>query len=292
VTGIERVEALREELKARARARRDDMVDCPVCASSAKGKNIVSHFDRAHLEMLKVSVGAPSDVGAALTGNDDALVIDVFIPAFIFSTAAAALGAAGLLSIDVLLVVVLLTLGPAFGWVCFAMLGPGEGLFSHLQIDGQMLTLRRRLLPDRQIDLRDLSIVVGRAKWIVPSAIFSSHNARNSGHFYLDEPVQKGGSVLRLSSGTGCVCVVILVINGATKCCVPAVSFFNLLQNLAIFVKASHKRMAVWIEVVGKQLGQEKMKRLKLFGGNMWSGKSNAATTIFGRFDDPLPVLL
>ena len=43
-------------------------------------------------------------------------------------------------------------------------------------------------------------------------------------------------------------------------------SFFNLLQNLATFVKASYKRMAVWIAVVGKQLGKENMKRLKLIG--------------------------
>ena len=43
-----------------------------------------------------------------------------------------------------------------------------------------------------------------------------------------------------------------MVITGGTKCCVPAVSFFKLLQNLAIFVKISQKRMAVWIEVVGK----------------------------------------
>jgi hypothetical protein len=77
------------------------------------------------------------------------------------------------------------------------------------------------------------------------------------------------------------------VITETTKCCVPTVSFFNLLQNFATFVKASYKRMVVWIEVIGKQLGQEKMKRLKLIGETRWSGKSNAATTIFGRFDDP-----
>jgi hypothetical protein len=76
------------------------------------------------------------------------------------------------------------------------------------------------------------------------------------------------------------------------KCCIPAVSFFNLLQNLATFVKASYKRMAVWIAVVGKQLGQENMKRLKLIGETRWSGKSNAATTIFDVLMIPLPILL
>jgi len=40
--------------------------------------------------------------------------------------------------------------------------------------------------------------------------------------------------------------------------------------------------MTVWIEV-----GQDKMKRLKLIGDTRWSEKYNAATTIFGRFDDP-----
>ena len=83
-----------------------------------------------------------------------------------------------------------------------------------------------------------------------------------------------------------------LVITETTKCCVPTVSCFNLLQNFATFVKASYKRMVVWIEVVGKQLGQEKIKRLKLIGETRWSGKSNAATTIFDVLMIPLPILL
>ncbi|GBN25239.1 hypothetical protein AVEN_43454-1, partial [Araneus ventricosus] len=51
-----------------------------------------------------------------------------------------------------------------------------------------------------------------------------------------------------------------LVLTDTTKCCVAAVSFFSLLQNLATFLRTSYKRMAVWIEVVGKEMGQEKMK--------------------------------
>ncbi|XP_077295474.1 zinc finger MYM-type protein 1-like [Arctopsyche grandis] len=78
-----------------------------------------------------------------------------------------------------------------------------------------------------------------------------------------------------------------LVVTETTKCCVSAVSFFNLLQNLATFINGSYKRMFVWIGVVEKQLGQENMKRLKLIGETRWSGKSNAATTIFGHFNDP-----
>ena len=50
--------------------------------------------------------------------------------------------------------------------------------------------------------------------------------------------------------------------------------------------------MAISIEVVGKQLEQDKIKRLKLFGETRWYGNSNAATTIFGRVDDLLPVPL
>jgi hypothetical protein len=53
------------------------------------------------------------------------------------------------------------------------------------------------------------------------------------------------------------------VITETTKFCVPAVSFFNLLQNLATFVKTSYKRMAVWIEVVEKHLGQEENETIK-----------------------------
>ncbi|GBO02260.1 hypothetical protein AVEN_42318-1 [Araneus ventricosus] len=78
-----------------------------------------------------------------------------------------------------------------------------------------------------------------------------------------------------------------LVLTDTTKCCVSAVSFFSLLQNLATFLRTSYKRMAVCIEVVGKEMGQEEMKRLKLIGETRWSGKFNAAAVIFGRFEKP-----
>lgn len=78
-----------------------------------------------------------------------------------------------------------------------------------------------------------------------------------------------------------------LVMIETTKCCVPAISFFNLIQNVANFIKSSYKRMAVWKNVFENQIGPEKMKRLKLIGETRWSGKSNAATTIFGCFSDP-----
>lgn len=42
--------------------------------------------------------------------------------------------------------------------------------------------------------------------------------------------------------------------------CVPVISFLNLLQYIAIFVKAIKKRMAILIEVDGKHLRQEKIK--------------------------------
>jgi len=44
--------------------------------------------------------------------------------------------------------------------------------------------------------------------------------------------------------------------------------------------------MPVWIEALGKHLDEEIMKRLKLIGETRWSGKSNAATTIFRCFGD------
>ncbi|GBO22676.1 hypothetical protein AVEN_69333-1 [Araneus ventricosus] len=78
-----------------------------------------------------------------------------------------------------------------------------------------------------------------------------------------------------------------LDLTDTTKFCVVAVSFFSLLQNLATFLRTSYKRMAEWIEVVGKEMGQEKMKRLKLIGETRWSGKSNAAAVMFGRFEKP-----
>ena len=77
---------------------------------------------------------------------------------------------------------------------------------------------------------------------------------------------------------------ILMVQNNKMLC---ACSFlFNLFQNLATFLKASYKRMVVWIEVVRKHLRQEKMKRLKLIGETRWSGKSNAAASTFGHIDD------
>lgn len=53
--------------------------------------------------------------------------------------------------------------------------------------------------------------------------------------------------------------ILTLAIIETTKC-VPAISFLNLLQYIATFVKAIEKRMAISIEVVGKHLRQEKIK--------------------------------
>ena len=48
-----------------------------------------------------------------------------------------------------------------------------------------------------------------------------------------------------------------LMITGRTKCYVglPEASFFNLRLNLATLMRALYKKVAVWIEVVGKQVG-------------------------------------
>ncbi|XP_004209165.1 uncharacterized protein LOC101237930 [Hydra vulgaris] len=78
-----------------------------------------------------------------------------------------------------------------------------------------------------------------------------------------------------------------LVVKEATSCCIQAVSFFTLLQNVSTFIKVSYKRMATWIKLVETQIGMDKMKRLKLIGETRWSGKSNAATAIFGIFAEP-----
>ncbi|XP_047129351.1 uncharacterized protein LOC124809338 [Hydra vulgaris] len=78
-----------------------------------------------------------------------------------------------------------------------------------------------------------------------------------------------------------------LVVKEATSCCIHAFSFFTLLQNVLTFVKVSYKQMATWIKLVERQIGMDKMKRLKLIGETRWSGKLNAATAIFGTFAEP-----
>ncbi|XP_004207885.1 uncharacterized protein LOC101235251 [Hydra vulgaris] len=78
-----------------------------------------------------------------------------------------------------------------------------------------------------------------------------------------------------------------LVVKETTSCCIQAVSFFTLLKNVSIVIKVSYKRMATWIKLVETQIGMDKIKRLKLIGETRWSGKSNAATAIFGTFAEP-----
>ncbi|XP_047132607.1 uncharacterized protein LOC124811291 [Hydra vulgaris] len=78
-----------------------------------------------------------------------------------------------------------------------------------------------------------------------------------------------------------------LVVKEATSCCIQAVSFFTLLQNVSTFIKVSYKRMATWIKLVETHIGMDIMKRLKLIGETRWLGKSNAATAIFGTFAEP-----
>ncbi|XP_047129358.1 uncharacterized protein LOC124809344 [Hydra vulgaris] len=78
-----------------------------------------------------------------------------------------------------------------------------------------------------------------------------------------------------------------LVVKEAISCCIQAVSFFTLLQNVSTFIKVSYKRMATWNKLVETQIGMDKMKRLKLIDETRWSGKSNAATAIFGTFAEP-----
>jgi hypothetical protein len=65
------------------------------------------------------------------------------------------------------------------------------------------------------------------------------------------------------------------------------VSFFNLLQKVAVFVKSSYKRTNVWLAVVEKHYGTARLKQLKLIGETRWSGKSNAAKAIFGTYKNP-----
>ena len=78
-----------------------------------------------------------------------------------------------------------------------------------------------------------------------------------------------------------------LVIVDATKCCINSVSFFNLLQKTAKFIKSSYNRADFWKKQLEERIGTEKTRRLKLIGETRWSGKSNALRGIFGTYENP-----
>ena len=52
-----------------------------------------------------------------------------------------------------------------------------------------------------------------------------------------------------------------LVIMDTSKCFATSISMLDLLQNASSFLKVCYTRMAIWIEVVERHLGSEKMKQ-------------------------------
>ena len=84
-----------------------------------------------------------------------------------------------------------------------------------------------------------------------------------------------------------CAHVLNLVIMDTSKCFATSISMLDLLQNASSFLKVCYTRMAIWIEVVERHFGSEKMKRLKQIGETRWLGKSNAAKEIFGTYSQP-----
>lgn len=65
-----------------------------------------------------------------------------------------------------------------------------------------------------------------------------------------------------------------------------SITFFNLLQSLHVFFAVSYKRMAIWEKAFEDYAGQGCMQRLTSLGETRWRAKHNAATKIFGTYDD------
>ncbi|KAG8177445.1 hypothetical protein JTE90_008629 [Oedothorax gibbosus] len=70
-----------------------------------------------------------------------------------------------------------------------------------------------------------------------------------------------------------------LVMTDAMQCDITTISFFGLLQQTQVFIKDSHKRLAIYLD-------QNPSVRLGAIGITRWRSRSDAACKIFGRFDN------
>jgi len=73
-----------------------------------------------------------------------------------------------------------------------------------------------------------------------------------------------------------------LVMTDSIECCKQTKDFLGLLQNTAVLISESHKRMLVWTEV-NKQVetGHNLLRRLQKIGATRWWSKDKALSSMF-----------
>jgi len=192
------------------------MQGCPVCKEELKGKSLVAHFDQQHLAILEAFAAPEANTALCVPGTDDALLIDLLWPPIVATLAVIGLMGTGLLpqSAGLLTIIGLSSLALVLVTIAVFTGGPrvpGEkvitGLVSVLVIEGNSLTLHRRFLPNRRVDLSQVEVEIGVARWVIPSAIHSSYNASLSHMQSLGDQAKRGGSWIRLVSPEGSVCI-------------------------------------------------------------------------------------
>ena len=79
-----------------------------------------------------------------------------------------------------------------------------------------------------------------------------------------------------------------LVMGDVTGCVLQATSFFSLMNEVAVFVKASYKRMKKWEKERSKgSFGSATTKRLQAIGETRWWAKDKSLVHLFGSFGKP-----
>lgn len=74
-----------------------------------------------------------------------------------------------------------------------------------------------------------------------------------------------------------------LVLTDTTGVVVPSASMFSLLNDVAVFIRESYKRMHLWEEVSGDRRHRQLAPR----GDTLWWAKEQALRKLFGTFGNP-----
>ncbi|KAG5881693.1 hypothetical protein JTB14_006554 [Gonioctena quinquepunctata] len=78
-----------------------------------------------------------------------------------------------------------------------------------------------------------------------------------------------------------------LLIQDITNCCVASQDLFSLLNTTSVFMARSFKRANLWKDLLKKEKGNEKLRKLKKISETRWNSKDAALTAVFHSAAEP-----
>ncbi|KAG5870890.1 hypothetical protein JTB14_006728 [Gonioctena quinquepunctata] len=78
-----------------------------------------------------------------------------------------------------------------------------------------------------------------------------------------------------------------LLIQDITNCCVASQDLFSLLNTTSVFMARSFRRANLWKDLLKKEKGNEKLRKLKKISETRWNSKDAALTAVFHSAAEP-----